>query len=58
MELKNPGQCLAEKLSVALCGLLSQCNCLGKWISEQQCDLFRVRQALGGVRSTLFHTGG
>lgn len=45
-ELKNPGGCLAEKLSTALCRLLSQCNCLGKWISEQQCGLLGVRQAL------------
>lgn len=44
--LKNPGGCLAEKLSMAPCRLLSQCNCLGKWISEQQHGLFGVRQAL------------
>lgn len=46
MDWKNSGQCLAEKLSAALCRLLSQCNCLGKWISEQQRGLFGVRQAL------------
>lgn len=44
--LKNPGGRSAEKLSMAPCRLLSQCNCLGKWISEQQRGLFGVRQAL------------